>query len=1199
MVNHATVLIPRSGFPAHPIPRALRAGSRVLAGSALLFVLTAGATAQATTQFTDTRRPVANFNVETIRGMAVDPALPRLWAINSHNSTLMAYDAPFPPAASGAMQPTLRFRTIQNPSAFQLWNDPNGNPFAIVVGGGTHGVVKQNRNSGVIEDFLELPSEPMDIVIDTQRNHAFVSCAGAFDEPAGPGLNPVSGGVVVEFDLVTFAIAGANNGMHFIDGTRPTFLDIEMGPGIEDNFVYVTPFLSGNRSTYKFLAQNPGDATSDVTTGLPDEDLFMIKETGGIGSLVSGAGTLLTAHGRNPTTGKYWILGVDSKNTLAHTEPLLRGRFAQNQLAISDLSGAAPTIVSLDGTNAPLPPLRLSNPTPFSPNKPASFPFGMAFLPASLGGFAFVVSSTGDTIRILSSSGADVRNIELPEGSIPRGVMISPANDLLFVYAWGLGQIFEYDLGPLFLTTTPNADPLSVFDLGEDPQPAAVKRGREIWYDADRSNDAFASVPAKVTCNTCHPRGATDMLGWDLTDTPIDRKDLMVTQSLLGIEDTFPYHWRGERALIDFNPAFSALLGASANLTTPEFDDFQAFVFSLQGAANPRQDLDRLADSSRTPVWSEINTPFGLVKTQGDAKVGETLFHNDTGSLFGFNPVSCADCHGGETGTNGLITTDVQSVLPTEAHLDVAHLRQMAHKFFQRKWNIAGLGQRPRNGFGFSQDGNENDITDFLGPIFFPVPQNPTLQDFQVHIQKRADAASFVAQFDEGIAPRAHHGFLFDPNHATLTELQTMIGKANSGEIDLVTVGNFTNPAQTQFGLWFDTVGKRFHTAEVGHPNDISFDEIQLDAARQAGSVRLLVMGVPPGNGFRFAVDHDNDGLSNTAEILAGTQRFISDSDGDGFLDGYEAGVPGLDPLVQNTMQQAMAADMQPPSILSASLEFTNGRVSKHHVQFSEPVTYDVQVEREVSPNQFAPFGPVQHHAALRSQDTLVAQHLRPSTAGTTENYRVQVTMFDQAGNQATQLLPTTGGALLPARPFVVLPAVPVAYTVSSFSPPVRTGNDVRFTVTFDDLLSPTVFPGLIAVVQVLAQNASGGFDIVATTAPVTGTSTRVEPAIQFPFPPQTPQPPPVQYGTVGTVGPTNGLVGGPLVLSPINSSGTATIDFSLPSTPSGTAVKVTVLGLYLEKLPVTTPPQFEQVSTQIWQTAMTDPALRALDFTF
>jgi hypothetical protein len=198
---------------------------------------------------TNSRRSATNLNIETIRGMAWDAGQGRLYAVNTHGSTLLYFNSSVQPPA--VAPPAAIFRTINNPTALALWDDDQSRQFAIVVGGSTHGLVKHDRNTGEIVAYLNLPAEPKDIVVDPENDWAWVSCAGAFDKPGT--IPQQSGGVVMKIDLDSFAAVGGSPqipGAHFIDAARPTFLNIEVGPASGDNVVYVAPLLSGNQTTY-------------------------------------------------------------------------------------------------------------------------------------------------------------------------------------------------------------------------------------------------------------------------------------------------------------------------------------------------------------------------------------------------------------------------------------------------------------------------------------------------------------------------------------------------------------------------------------------------------------------------------------------------------------------------------------------------------------------------------------------------------------------------------------------------------------------------------------------------------------------------------------------------------------------------------------------------------------------------------------
>lgn len=1146
------------------------------AGVLLVVAAALGGTARAQTAsyttLTNNYRSVTNYNVETIRGMAIDTTTGKLWAINTHGSTLEYFTN-----ATGP-NPAAAYSTLVNPSAMALYDQPGGGHYVLVVGGGTHGVARHDRNTGLIDNFLTLPSEPMDIVLDLERNVAFVSCGGAYDAitlgtPSIP-KKVESGGVVVEIDLLTFTEIRRD----FIPNARPMFLDIDKPLGSPTNVVYVSCHLSGNQTTFAGI---PNLTTASVDKSVvrrnePDDDVFTIDASGIVSSYAQNVGTLLTGHKRHPN-GEYWMLGTESFNDLYTTEGDNRGRFAENRLAIRDTAGAL-RFVSLDQV------------TPQG-QKPASFPIDVGF---HLSGLAFITSSTSDVVRIVDANGNLVRNVTLPDGAIPRSILVT--NEAVWVYAWGKNEIYGFDVTAIVVHG--NDTPAVTFRLGTDPLPAAVKRGREIWYDADRSIDDHANPPqvGMVSCNHCHPRGGTDLLGWRLEDGVSDRKDMMVTQSLFSIEDTFPYHWRGERTLSDFNGAFPALLGGKALDTTlrrdgsSELADFEAFIFSLQGAANPREHLDRVIDNSRG-----LDLLVGTTVIHGDAIAGQNTFHNDTNALLPFDPVTCANCHGAESGSNGLITDDVFTVLPTQFNSDVPHLRQLGHRLLQKigpaNHLTTALGDRPQGGFGLTQDGDDPDIVHFLGsgPFFVTPPGSPFSQMDQI-----IDTASFVAQFDEGIAPRAHHGVWYDLTAPTMLDANTMLAQANHGDIDLTVI---LTSAPYSWTMWYDPGTQLFHTMKPGQTGDLALTFANITGAYSAG-VKSLFLGVPPGNGYRFAVDPDDDGLAIQLEMAIGTDPYNADSDGDGYPDGYEYDVGnGLQPTVANTRAQVQAADQQDPKILIAQHDHTTGRISKFFVDFSEPVTYTVQVER-LTGGVFTPYGPLQIHGALRQHDTLVGQGLFPSNAPGQAEYRLVVTLTDLANRTAVEYLPNSTPNIVARNDVFQTAGIPTLNTFFTTADltvtPAGAAGSFDLTVAVNGLnASPT---GKYVLLQLLQwDSASKAF---VRSPVVTATNGRTTPGIDFRDLAGTYE---ATWGTGGS-NPTAPSVPGPFLISAQIAGGVATAQFSLPaaSTPVGTACRVIVLGVFNEVVgsPPYATPSFTSLDNRLWQMPMSPASGRSVDFT-
>ena len=161
-----------------------------------------------------------------------------------------------------------------------------------------------------------------------------------------------------------------------------------------------------------------------------------------------------------------------------------------------------------------------------------------------------------DNVVQYTAAGAFVR--EWNVGSIPRGIRVSAAGDRVWVYLWGSNTIELWDLvpgTPVLLTT---------LDVGHDPTPLERQQGRAVFFSAANSMHNNAS------CATCHIETESDLLAWDLSNLPLDDKGPLVTQTMRGIGNLEPLHWRGERRhLIDFNGAFDGLLGGATLDETP------------------------------------------------------------------------------------------------------------------------------------------------------------------------------------------------------------------------------------------------------------------------------------------------------------------------------------------------------------------------------------------------------------------------------------------------------------------------------------------------------------------------------------------------------------------------------------------------------------------------------------------------------
>lgn len=155
-------------------------------------------------------------------------------------------------------------------------------------------------------------------------------------------------------------------------------------------------------------------------------------------------------------------------------------------------------------------------------------------------------------------------------------------------------------------------------------QDTRLRVGRELFYSAV---DARVTAPEKGwTCATCHPRGHTDGLSWDLGSGPRQ------TPSLAGlVSSTEPVGWTGQHA------------------TVPEAAEHFARVVmggtGLEGAFGTAPwETDANALATYVDSVRDISPP--VLASTPEVALGQALFERED--------VGCANCHAGPRYTDGL-----------------------------------------------------------------------------------------------------------------------------------------------------------------------------------------------------------------------------------------------------------------------------------------------------------------------------------------------------------------------------------------------------------------------------------------------------------------------------------------------------------------------------------------------------------------
>ena len=930
-----------------------------------------------------------------VNPMVLDDTTLEMWVIDNHNNEIHLFND-----ITGTSKAT--WGVPSGPVSLAMWEDTTvaGGDRLLVVCRNSWVVCMLDRTTGDILGVLQMrdPStgealgEPADILVDDQTNQAFVSCSAA--------------DAVVEIDLNAWTITNVFR----LPSKNPVFLSFDV-----NGDVLVAPELSGNNTIVHrgeaTLAVPFNDQAKELgimdlndpalaVSGLNDYDLFRIVRSGAsIGTVqpvASSVGTILFGHCVNPVTGDIWMLNTDANNQkpAQQTEAALNGDFASNRLSlVTAQSGQVVkphTIIDLDvfGTDA------MGNPI-YDGTRSMAQPFN---LDCTSTGYTFVVGMLSDNVTLYDPNGNFVLEWDLPKGAIPRDVVYSTSLNTAFVYCWGTNEVLGY------LLTTPVGAPWIPCDLGEDPLPADLKRGREILFSAEFSADN------RFSCLTCHVDGHSDVIAWPLGATT-DDKGPMLTQSLTGIETVHPFHWRGERKgkgnqlMVDFNGAFTGLLGSPKKLdVTPggDWDKFEDFVFSLQQPANPRQNKKRVIQGAHQPPLLPGSPVSDSVQGQADY-------------------AACVICHTFPKGTANDFAADgavFGELNPHRVDFKVAPFTALWRRyqdadplipdvqfetvdFVDSIPNLPNTDQFPPLGGAISHAGLFGSLQHFI--LLFLLPA-----------QTASNLTGFIDQWDSGIAPVSYRAWYVDQSapNSVFNEIVNYL-------VPQCTLPTTTGSGQSFLNGDFAVIGSFFwQGAEIPMrwywdpkqqlliPEDSTVTPQQvgvlLTQARNGQSSNTFI-GLPVGSARRFAVDKDGDDLFNIDELNqpnGGSDPEVVDSDGDGFWDGHEVanGSIPTDPM-------SIPVDTTRPRFVGdkVSVIWKTAKIAVVQFATTEQTTATILYKSTTGDVGKA----VSSHFARRHR--IVLSDLDPSDALNASVYDGIVKIEDHAGldNQPRKFLPT------------------------------------------------------------------------------------------------------------------------------------------------------------------------------------------------
>jgi DNA-binding beta-propeller fold protein YncE len=640
-----------------------------------------------------------------------------------------------------------------------------------------------------------------------------------------------------------------------------------------------------------------------VKFSLPDKDVFVLDATAsppaqvaGPAGLFAGVGTILFNMAVNPVNGHVYVSNTEARNDLRFEGPgtfagtSLRGHLHESRITVLSSAGATPRHLNkhID--------YRAANQSGVGDRSLAQ-PLGMAVTRdgSKLYVAAFGSSRIGiyDTAALESDSFVPSADNQIAvTGGGPTGLVLDEAHGRLYALTR-----FDNAISVIRTATRQEIAHVAMYN----PEPASVTAGRRFLYDA-----RLSSSNGEASCGSCHVFGDFDSLAWDLGNPdaavltnpgpfvpPLPEfgtdplfglnpdfhpmKGPMITQSLRGMANHGPMHWRGDRtggndaptaqpssgvfdeqaAFKKFSPAFVNLLGRTAELSPDQMQAFTDFALQIAYPPNPIRNLD----NSLTPAQ----------------QAGRDFFFDVTDSLVGG---TCESCHRIDPGANpsagpfaGFFGTDGRSSFDGEPQIvKVPHLRNMYQKIgmFGSAATVNSVGPDPFlgdqvRGFGFSHDGTVPTMFRFnsgfdmtaLNPVGLPITPEGA--------QAKRDMEQFMLASDTNLAPIVGQQVTLTAatQHAVSPRIDLLMARADAGECDLVAKGRIRD----EVGFLY-LGGGRFQADRQALPPVLDRDLRRLVIATGAA---LTYTCVPPGSGRRIGIDRDLDGALDGDERAAGS----------------------------------------------------------------------------------------------------------------------------------------------------------------------------------------------------------------------------------------------------------------------------------------------------------------------------------------
>ena len=662
--------------------------------------------------------------------------------------------------------------------------------------------------------------------------------------------------------------------------------------------------------------ENGLNRTTDMMFTLPDRDVFAIdaganppRAINGPSGVYSHVGTTLFNMIVNPANGKVYVSNLDSNNMQrfeganhfggAVTRPAasVRGKIALSRITVLDQAGN----VRPRHLNKHIDYSICCGANPTENATSVAFPLGME------------ISGNGRTLYVAAIGSSEVAVYDTTQ--LENDTFIPSITNQIPVSGGGpSGLALDESAGRLYvLTRFDNA--VKIINLQthsevgaarmHNPEPAHIVSGRRFLYDA-----SFSSSHGDSACFSCHMFGDTDHLGWNLGDPDQANvndpnvkqnnsprfgfgamKGIMTTQSLRGLDNMGPMHWRGDRtggyvelnaqpnsgafneplAFKAFHVAFPGLLGRSAPISDADMTAFTRFILEVMYPPNPIRKLD----NSLTPLQQQGS----------DLYFGRRTFFDPFGPALNCNACHAIDrmANAGQTtkpgffGSNSL-TTEVAGPFT----LKNPHLRNAYQKVGRFGMPLAPVvlngpsagvhqGEQIR-GFGFTHDGGIDTMENFFfaanfgtGEVqaeFPPLIGGPVDNPEGIKLdangrQERKALEAFVLAMDSNFAPIVGQQVTLTGRNAAAANSRISLFLARAAAQECEVIAFHSNTGE---GYLYN--GSVFLRDRAGKP-PLTDGQLRALAADDAS---ITYTCAPKGNGRRLALDRDLDGVLNGDE---------------------------------------------------------------------------------------------------------------------------------------------------------------------------------------------------------------------------------------------------------------------------------------------------------------------------------------------